>query len=100
MLRSKRIILAAATAVVSTSSLWQFKAQGATFTWDGGGASDSFTVPQNWSTDVAPSFAAAAGTVADDLLFAGTTRLTPINNTTNANQTANQIIFGPTAGSF
>src|SRR5215471_13358268 len=45
----------------------------ATLTWDGGGANDNWTTAANWVGDVAPN-------PGDDLVFAGTVRLTPNNN--------------------
>ena len=75
MQRSKRIVWSAAVAAVSTVSFWQFKAQGATFTWNGGGANDSIGTGANWIGGVAP---ATAGS--DDWVFTGATRLSPLND--------------------
>lgn len=47
---------------------------GATSTWDGGGADDKLTTPQNWLGDQAP----ASDPSATDLVFAGNTRLSPV----------------------
>ncbi|MGJ8652524.1 MAG: autotransporter-associated beta strand repeat-containing protein [Opitutaceae bacterium] len=63
----------------------------ASFTWDGGGANDNFSTPENWVGDIAPS------TSGDDLVFTGNTRLTP-----SAEQpySVNSISFSNGAGSF
>lgn len=65
----------------------------ATFTWDGGGSDNNFTSGLNWSGDVAPDRSASA-----DLIFAGTTRLTP--NANWGGWTVNSLTFGNTAGAF
>lgn len=49
-------------------------AQGATFTWDGGGGDNNWTTAANWSGDVAP-----AGDGSSVLAFTGETRPTPAN---------------------
>ncbi|MDP8261865.1 MAG: PEP-CTERM sorting domain-containing protein [Candidatus Ancaeobacter aquaticus] len=53
-----------------------------THTWDGGGADNNWATAANWASNVAPSNY-------DALTFAGTTRLTPYNNTLFNN------IYGP-----
>ncbi len=45
----------------------------ATRTWNGGGADDNFSTPQNWVGSQAP----ASDLAATDLIFAGTQRVTP-----------------------
>ena len=49
-------------------------AQGATFTWDGGGGDNNWTTAANWSGDVAP-----ASDGSSVLAFTGETRPTPAN---------------------
>lgn len=61
-------------------------------TWDGGGGNDNWTTGANWDGDVAP----VAG---DNLIFAGTTRLTP-NNDFPADTIFGAITFTNTAGAF
>jgi autotransporter-associated beta strand protein len=68
-----------------------------TRTWDGGGTDDNWTTAANWDSDIVP----VAG---DDLHFAGSTRLTPVNDfppgTTFASITfdsgAGAFVLGPT----
>ncbi|MBP7948586.1 MAG: autotransporter-associated beta strand repeat-containing protein [Verrucomicrobiales bacterium] len=63
-------------------------------TWDGGGSDDNWGTGANWNPDGAPS---PGNTV--DLTFAGTTRLTPVNNYT-AFDDFRSIFFDATAGAF
>lgn len=63
----------------------------ATRTWDGGGASDDWSDSGNWD--------GAAPVAGDDLVFAGTTRLTPNNNIAAATSFAS-ITFSSGAGAF
>lgn len=60
--------------------------------WDGGGGNDNWTTAANWDNDVAP----LAGT---DLVFAGSTRLTP-NNDFPAETSFASITFNSGAGPF
>ena len=46
----------------------------ATFTWDGGGTDDKWSTAANWVGDKAPRDG-------DSLVFTGTTRQTPVNDT-------------------
>src|SRR4051812_44908440 len=83
-IRRRRGILIAAAALCSHA------AHASTFTWTGGGANPSWTLPANWG-GVAPS-------PGDALLFDGA-------NTTNVNNFAASttflgITFGAVAGSF
>jgi fibronectin-binding autotransporter adhesin len=65
------------------------------FVWDGGGGVDtSWTLGANWVGDVAPS-----GNLNEDLLFTGSTSLTPNNNFT-ANTGFGSIYFDSSAGNF
>lgn len=64
---------------------------GATATWNGGGADDNWTNAANWG-GVAPS-------PGDDLVFAGSTRLTP-NNDFPADTSFSSITFSAGAGGF
>jgi autotransporter-associated beta strand protein len=61
-------------------------------TWDGGGGDDNWSTAANWSGDVVPSAGA-------DLVFAGTTRLTPVNDLP-AGTSFNSISFASGAGNF
>jgi autotransporter-associated beta strand protein len=76
MQRTKRVIFAAAAAAVSSVSFWQFKVQGATFTWSGAGTDDNLSNTANWVGNVAPS------TSADFVAFsiASPPRTTPSTN--------------------
>ena len=82
----------------STSAVLLQTVSAPTLKWTGGGADDNWNTAGNWvgpdssETQVTP----LAG---DDLIFAGTTRLSPINNTT-ANTTYKSITFDATAGNF
>ena len=64
----------------------------ATITWNGGGIDANWATVANWAGGVAP----VAG---DDLVFAGTTQLTPNNNTT-ADTSFASITFSAGAGAF
>jgi autotransporter-associated beta strand protein len=96
--RGRGLRLAAAVAPVLAAA--SSSALGAVRTWDGGGTTDNFTDALNWVGDVAPPFTATAAGTGDDLVFLGTSRLTPFNDTINGNQTAFTITFDPTAGPF
>jgi autotransporter-associated beta strand protein len=61
-------------------------------TWSGGGANDQWTTKKNWDTGEIP---ADDGTA--NLIFAGTTRLTP---NLNKSWDINSILFGASAGAF
>ncbi len=61
--------------VASTSTDNTVTVVDSTRTWDGGGTDNNMTTAANWSDDVAP----VAGSV---LVFAGSTRTTPVNNFT------------------
>ena len=64
----------------------------ATITWNGGGIDANWATTANWAGGVAP----VAG---DDLVFAGTTQLTPNNNIT-ADTSFASITFSAGAGAF
>ncbi len=66
----------------------------AVFTWDGGGADDSFFTPANWAGNAAPPNNGTA-----DIVFAGTTRLTP-NLTSNPDWNLHSLTFANGAGAF
>lgn len=78
--------LASLLIIVSTSSAFAL-----TLTWDGSFSAD-WTKKQNWGNNTS----IAAG---DDLVFAGTTRLTN-NNDTSAGTSYNSITFSSSAGAF
>jgi autotransporter-associated beta strand protein len=59
--------------------------------WDGGGADDTWANPNNWVGDGAPVFPT-------NLIFAGSTRLTPYNEAVG--RTVNGITFDAAAGPF
>ena len=66
-----------------------------TFTWDGGDVDDNlWTSATNWVGDVAP-----IGNGAENLIFAGSTRLTPSNDFT-ANTSFASLSFASGAGNF
>ncbi|WP_428937480.1 beta strand repeat-containing protein [Fontivita pretiosa] len=71
MQRSKQLLIAAASAACAQLALWQFTAQAASFTWDGGGADDKLSTPANWVGDATPSSA-------DVAIFTGSTRTSPL----------------------
>lgn len=60
-------------------------------TWDGGGANDNWSTNANWNLNTAPTYTSA-------LTFAGTTRLTPNNNSATASVAG--ITFTSGAGAF
>jgi len=86
----KRIVIAAASAVVAQALLSSLRAHGATITWDGGGADDNLNDAVNWVGDANPA-------TTDDVVFTGLTRLTPIVNT---NLQYKSITFNSAAGAF
>jgi hypothetical protein len=67
--------------------------QAATYTWDGGGNNNNWNQNNNWNPDGAPG-----GGDGHDLIFAGTSRLTP--NASGGNWTVNSLTFNSTAGAF
>ncbi|MBS0660278.1 MAG: autotransporter-associated beta strand repeat-containing protein [Verrucomicrobia bacterium] len=79
---------------LSVLALWPALALGQTFTWDGGGANDSWATGANWAANVAPS--PGIGTV---IRFDGTTRLTPQQNS-SGQFLLHSLVFLPTAGAF
>lgn len=66
----------------------------ATFTWDGGGANNSWSTPANWVGDTAP-----VGSTTNDLIFAGSTRLNPLVNS-GSTYVLSSITFDAGAGTF
>src|SRR5262249_15596747 len=64
----------------------------AVFTWDGGGANDDWTTAANWAGDIAPPNNGSA-----DVVFAGSTRLTP---NVNANWDVLSLSFAAGASAF
>jgi fibronectin-binding autotransporter adhesin len=66
--------------------------QGASYTWDGGGADNNWSTSQNWSADTVP---ANDGTAT--VYFGGTTK-TQVNVDTN--QSVQQLVFNTGAGAF
>src|SRR5207253_11463671 len=68
----KRIIMAAASAVIAHAWFSAFTVEGAV-TWDGGGADDNLNTAANWVGDVNPL-------TTDDVVFTGLTRTTPVVN--------------------
>ena len=95
--RGWRLAAAAIAPVLAAGSL---PAVAAVRTWDGGGADDNLTTAANWVGNVAPVFNAANNVAGDDWIFTGTTRLAPVNNSTNLVQTAFTITFDANAGAF
>src|SRR5689334_18036106 len=72
--RRKHFALTAATAVAAAlaSGGWSPLARAASLTWTGGGASDSMSDSGNWGGSTPQN--------GDTLNFAGSTRLTPVND--------------------
>ncbi len=66
-----------------------------TYTWDGGGANNNLNTAANWVGDVAPVMGAA-----NDLVFAGSLRLTPFNGGYPAGTGFRHITFASGAGAF
>ena len=64
----------------------------ATYTWDGGGADNNWMTAANWVGDVAP-------TGDENLVFAGSTRTSPVNNFT-AGTSFKSISFSSGASNF
>ncbi|MEO5715948.1 MAG: autotransporter-associated beta strand repeat-containing protein [Luteolibacter sp.] len=64
------------------------------FTWDGGGGDDNWGTAANWNPDGAPTPSST-----NNLIFAGTTRLTPINNYVDGDD-FKDITFDSGAGAF
>lgn len=62
----------------------------ATYTWDGGGADNNITTPQNWVGDTVP-------VANSDIIWAGTVRL---NVNINVGGPARTVSFSNTAGAF
>jgi len=72
----------------SNASSWYV----ATYTWDGGGSDNNWMTAANWVGDVAP-------TGGENLVFAGSTRTSPVNNFT-AGTSFNSISFSSGASNF
>jgi len=80
--------------VLSLAALFcilQFSSYAATRTWTGGGGDDNWTTAANWG--------GTAPVAGDDLVFAGSTRLTP-NNNFAAGTSFNTITFSVGSGAF
>ena len=73
---------------VGSASSWS------TFTWNGAGSDNNWATASNWSGGVAPS-----GNASENIIFAGSTRLTPNNNFT-AGTTFGSISFASGAGNY
>ena len=84
--RASILCAAASLAVISAP------ASAAVKTWDGGGSDDNWQTAPNWDADTAPL-------PDDQLVFAGTLRLSPVNNFT-AGTLFNGISFAADAGAF
>jgi autotransporter-associated beta strand protein len=72
--------------------LYYSAAPSMTYTWDGGGANNNWSTPDNWTLDVAPPAHA-------ELVFAGSIRLTPSNDIA-ADTPFASIEFASGAGAF
>ena len=80
-----------------------FKAQAATFVWDGGGNNNNFTTASNWVGNSASPFNYAPANTADALVFSGTSRLAPVNDTASGatnGQTAFTLTFAADAAAY
>jgi autotransporter-associated beta strand protein len=73
---------------------WSGASFGATITWDGGGADDNFSTGVNWVGDASPA------TTGDSLVFAGSTRVTPYNDSYVTTLGSNSFNFAAGAASF
>lgn len=69
-------------------------ARAQTFTWDGGGASNNWGDANNWLTNLAPT-----SSVSTQLIFTGSTRLTPVQNI-GSPFLLNALTFDANAGAF
>ena len=67
----------------------------ATFTWDGGAASDNWSLAGNWNPDGAPLDNATA-----DLIFNVNAGLAPIVDSNDGSWAINSLTFGGSAGAF
>ncbi|MEN6450698.1 MAG: hypothetical protein ABFC96_09420 [Thermoguttaceae bacterium] len=93
MFRQFSITLCVLCLLASTSQfLSPTAAVAATATWAGGGGDNNWTTVQNWNGNVAPLNDGTA-----DILFAGSTRLTP---NVDLPWTVNSLTFGSSAGAF
>lgn len=77
--------------LIALLCILQFSSYAATRTWTGGGGDDNWTTAANWG--------GTAPVAGDDLVFAGTTRLTP-NNNFAAGTSFNTITFSVGSGAF
>src|SRR5688572_14859259 len=87
-----RKTLALVASIAAVGSLVGANALGAERSWDGGGANDNWTTPDNWLGESAP-------VPLDLLTFSGTTRLTPSNDFATGTSFGG-INFDATAGAF
>ena len=71
ILQSSRAVVSFVCSAIALAAAVDLRA--ATIVWDGGGASDNWTTPENWAANNAPM-------PNDSLVFDGATRLTPTNN--------------------
>lgn len=90
MKTESRLALSGSIALLLTAAV---PAIAVTYTWDGGGANDTFATAANWNPDGAP----VSNISSTDLVFAGTTRLSPVLGSSFA---TNSIVFNNTAGAF
>ena len=75
----------------------------ATYVWDGGGSNNNFTTASNWAGNSASAFNYSPSATADSLVFAGTNRLSPNNDTASGDtngQTAFTLTFAADGGAF
>lgn len=70
-------------------------AQAVEYTWDGGGANNNLNTAANWVGDVAP-----VANTANDLVFAGSLRLTPVNGGYIGGTGFRNLTFASGAGAF
>ncbi|RRK01502.1 PEP-CTERM sorting domain-containing protein [Opitutaceae bacterium TAV4] len=81
-----------AAALLAMGLLVVINLQSATYTWDGGGSNNNLSTAGNWNPDGAPAQGAGA-----DLIFAGSTRLSPA---VEWGWTVKSLSFNSTAGAF
>jgi fibronectin-binding autotransporter adhesin len=83
-------VLTASLAIAAISASPSVRAQ--VFTWNGGGTTNNFNDAANWAGGVPTSSNSTS------LVFAGTTRLSPVHNL--GTFSLNSLVFAPGAGAF
>src|SRR5215212_7069682 len=86
----KSVRLAVLATVAGMTGLAARQSEAATKTWTGAGANDSIGTGANWG-GTAPVLTAGSGTTADDWIFTGSNRLTPLFNVFNGTNSSNLV---------